>query len=318
MAHEPAMDPIDLNLLPALDALLREGSVTGAARRLGLSASAMSRTLARLRRATGDPLLVQAGRGMVATPHAEALAGRLPGLLRAAQAVLRPAEGAFDPATLDRVFTIRAGEGFVEMMGAPLIAAIGGEAPHAALRFVAKPDKDAGPLRAGDIDLEIGVLGSSAPELRTRLLIRDRLVGVARADHPLFDRAAIDAPAYAACRHVLPSRRGRMRDAIDQALDGLGLSRRVAMVVPTYPDAMRVVQRSDLVTAVPGSCLGHALAPDHAARMGLRAFDLPVPVEDFPVSVIWHPRFEADPAHRWLRGMIVAWCGKAWPISPAA
>lgn len=116
------MDNLDLNLLPALDALLTEVSVTGAARRLGLSPSAMSRTLARLRSATGDPLLVRAGRGLVPTPRAAELRDRVHELAREARAVLSPQAGQFEIATLERTFAIRANEGFIALFSAPLVA----------------------------------------------------------------------------------------------------------------------------------------------------------------------------------------------------
>ncbi len=157
------MDTIDLNLLPALDALLTEGSVTAAARRLGLSASDMSRTLARLRTATGDPLLVRAGRGLVPTPRAIALRERVHVLARDVRAVLGPQDGTLDLATLERTFTIRANEGFIALFSAPLVAAVVATAPHARLRFAPKSFKEAGPLRDGTIDLEIGVLGTLRP-----------------------------------------------------------------------------------------------------------------------------------------------------------
>lgn len=138
----------DLNLLVTLDVLLDEGSVAGAARRLGLSPSAMSRSLARLRTTTGDPLLVRAGRGLVPTPRALELRERVPALVRDAEAVLRPAEEP-DLATLSRTFTLRTSEGFVENFGPGLIARAAAEAPLVRLRFVPKPDKGATPLREG-------------------------------------------------------------------------------------------------------------------------------------------------------------------------
>ncbi|HEY4163131.1 MAG TPA: LysR family transcriptional regulator, partial [Dongiaceae bacterium] len=116
------MSEIDFNLLIALEALLAEGSVAGAARRLNLSESAMSRTLSRLRAATGDPILVRAGRDMVPTPHAEALRQQVGSLTQAVRNVLKPADETFDPAGLDRVFAIRANEGFVEAFAARLVS----------------------------------------------------------------------------------------------------------------------------------------------------------------------------------------------------
>lgn len=307
------MQAIDLNLILPLDALLTERSVTGAARRLGLSLSAMSRTLARLRRVTGDPLLVQAGRSLVPTPYAEEICGHVHALCRDVQAVLQPAAGRLDLASLQRTFTIRAGEGFVELMAAPVMAAVADTAPHVRLRFLPKPDKGAEPLRDGRIDLEIGVLGSSAPELLTQLLFRDRLVGVARSGHPLLADGAVTADRYAACGHVAASRRGEFHGPVDDALAELGLTRSVPLVVPRYPDAMRVAAGSDLIAAVPRSCLGNGLTDGHAGRQGLESFELPVRTADFAISAIWHPRLQADPAHRWLRETIAAMCRRAYP-----
>jgi DNA-binding transcriptional LysR family regulator len=170
----------DLNLIIALDELLADGSVVGAARRLGLSASAMSRTLARLREATGDPLLVRAGRRMVLTPHAEALRQRTQHAVHEARAVLRPSTTEPDFPALQRTFTIRANDGFVEAFAAPLIAAVTAIAPLVRLRFAPKPEKTAAYLREGSADLEIGVLGEMGPEVRVQALFRDRFLGVVR------------------------------------------------------------------------------------------------------------------------------------------
>lgn len=306
----PRMSDIDLNLLTALDVLLAECSVTAAARRLGLSPSAMSRTLGRLRAATGDPLLVQAGRRLVPTPYAQALAGRVPALARDVHAVLSPAGGRIDLSSLERTFTIRAGEGFVELVGASLMAALLQAAPKARLRFAPKPDRDAAPLRDGVIDLEIGVIGTSAPEVRAQMLFRDRSVGVVRAGHRLVSGLAsgqaVTAEAYTACDHLIVSREGAFVEPIDAVLDAIGLKRHVVLVVPSHPDAMRIVRACDLVAVIPHSCLGNHLAGDHAARMGLHVFELPVPVPGFGISAIWHPRFDADPAHRFLRDTVAA------------
>ncbi len=145
---------MDLNLLTALDALLAEGSVAGAARRLNLSASAMSRTLARLRAATRRSLLVRAGRGLVPTPRANELRARVRELAQEAQAVLRPASGTSQAPVTDRLFTIRANEGFIEVFAASLVKAVTERAPGVRLRFAPKPDKDVRSLRKGSLTLK--------------------------------------------------------------------------------------------------------------------------------------------------------------------
>lgn len=299
------MPHLDLNLLIALDVLLSEGSVTGAARKLGLSSSAMSRTLTRLRNATGDPLLVRAGRGLVPTPRATAIRNQVQGLVRDASEVLAPQAAVIDLATIERTFTIRAGEGFVEMFAAPLVAAIASVAPRVRLCFAPKPDKHAGPLREGEIDLEIGVVGTSAPEVRLRLLFRDRFVGAARIGHDLLS-GTISPERYATCRHVAASRRGSFIGPVDAALAELGLFKQTVVVVPGFSDALRIAKQSDLIALVPESCFRSG---DRNIE-GLTAFQLPVPTPEIAISVMWHPRMDADPAHIWLRDIVTATCQK--------
>ncbi|ELQ9307380.1 LysR family transcriptional regulator [Serratia sp. TKO39] len=295
-------DP-DFNLLIALDALLTAGSVVGAARRLGLSASAMSRTLSRLRAATGDPLLVRAGRHMVLTPYAETLRERARHAAFEARAVLRPAQGALDPAVLDRTFTLRANDGFVEAFGPALIAAAAEQAPRVRLRFAPKPEKSDRPLREGLVDLEIGVLGDMGPEIRLQALFRDRFVGVMRTSHPLAQQPALGAADYAACGHVVASRSGRILGPVDAALAELGLARHIAAVVPSFPAALAVAQASNLLALLPASFL-------HAQPAGgpLRVFELPVKTPSITVSQMWHPRLDAEADHRWLRQLLLTVC----------
>ena len=244
-------DP-DFNLLAALDVLLAEGSVAGAAKILGLSDSAMSRTLLRLRAATGDPLLVRAGRRLVPTPHAAALCERVRTLTDEVKSVLQPAARELDLATLERVFTLRANEGFVEAFAARLVGALTEAAPGVRLRFAPKPDKGVQSLREGLIDLEIGVLGDTGPEVMIQSLFQDQFVGVVRQGHPLAS-GDITADRYAACGHVVASRRGLTRGPVDDALEALGLQRRVIVVVPSFPAALAISATSDLVGLVTSS-----------------------------------------------------------------
>lgn len=328
-------DP-DLNLLFALDALLAEASVAAAARRLGLSASAMSRTLARLREATGDPLLVRAGRHMVLTPHAEALRQRAQGTVQEARAVLSPVTVEPDFPTLRRSFVIRTNDGFVEAFGASLIAAITAVAPHVRLQFMPKLAKTAAHLREGTADLEIGVLGlpgqnsSMAPEIRVQALFRDRFVGVVRAGHPLAAEPAIDAARYVAFGHVVATRTGRASGPVDEALAAIGLERDIVAVVPSFPAALAVARASDLIALVPASYIGNRVGnradeqsgnhvsdsiPDGAtAHAGTHAFELPVATGRITVSQMWHPRLDADAVHRWLRQTVLAVCREKVPL----
>lgn len=307
------MDALDLNLLTALDVLLAEGSVTRAARRLELSASAMSRTLARLRSATGDPLLVRAGRGLVPTPHALALRDRVQTLARDVHAVLSPPSDRVDIASLDRTFTLRANEAFIAFFAVPLLKTINEAAPHVRLRFVPRPEKDAAPLREGHVDLDIGVMESPAPEMHARPLFQDGLAGVVRAGHPLLKQKQVSVERFAAYGHVAVLPKGDAPHPLDEALARSGQKRDVRVIVPGFPDALRIAQHSDYVATVPRSCLRHALAEPDASTMGLVSFELPVETPRFTISALWHPRMHADQAHRWLRDVVVSLCAKAYP-----
>ncbi len=290
----------DLNLLVTLDVLLAQGSVAGAARRLGLSPSAMSRALARLRLASGDPLLVRAGRALVPTPRALELRDQVPQALQQAAGLLRPA-AALDPGRLERVFTLRTAEGFVDSFGPALIARVAAEAPGVRLRFLAKPDRDSAVLRDGSVDLETGVVGAATgPEIRAQSLFRDRFVGAVHPDHPLA-RGPITPARFAAGRHVLTSRQGRDRGVVDDALAPLGLERHVAAIVGGFSAALALARGTDLIASVPER---HTAA----LRGGLFCFALPVAIPEITVSLLWHPRLDADPAHRWLRACVRAIC----------
>ena len=290
----------DLNLLVTLDVLLSEGSVARAARRLRVSPSAMSRALARLREATGDPLLVRAGRGLVPTPRAAELRERVGQVVQDAEAVLRPA-GKLDLRQLVRIFTLRASDGFVENFGPGLVARIGAEAPGVRLRFLQKPDRDSEPLREGGVDLETGVVGQkTGPELRAQALFRDRLIGAVRTGHPL-SQGEITPARYAAGKHIGVSRRGLDRGPVDEALAPLGLEREVVTIVGGFSVALALARGSGLIATVPER---HT----EALRGGMHSFPLPFAAPEVTVSLLWHPRQDADPAHRWLRGCVREVC----------
>ncbi len=294
------MDKPDLNLLFTLDAVLAEGSVVGAGRRLGLSPSAMSRSLARLRETTGDPLLVRAGRGLVPTPRAIELRESISQLVLNAEAALRPVQQP-DLKNLARTFTFRTSQGFVENFGAELLANAGKEAPNVRFRFLEKTTKQSNSLRDGTVDLEIGVVGEAvSPEIRTQSIFRDRFVGVVRKKHSLC-RGAITPARFAAGLHINVSRRGNDSGPIDEALELLGLGRNVVTVVGGFSTALALARISDLVVCVPERQTGNL-------REDMHSFRLPFPTREINVSLLWHPRMDADPAHRWLRSIVVETC----------
>lgn len=290
----------DFNLLLTLDVLLAEGNVARAAERLRLSPSAMSRALARLRETTGDQLLVRAGRGLVPTPRALALREKVSELVLDVEAALGPAEKP-DLATLERSFTLRTGEGFVENFGPLLLARVAEVAPGIRLGFVPKLERDSSALRDGMVDLETGVLGSGmGPEIRVQALFRDRFIGVVRPGHPLCD-AEITPSLFAAGRHIGLSRRGVPHGPVDDALFALGLQRNVVTTVGGFSTAVALARASGLIACVPERHTGNL-------RDGMYSFVLPFAVPEITVSLFWHPRLHGDPVHRWLRGVILNVC----------
>lgn len=292
------MHSMDLNLLVALDALLSEGSVAGAAQRMNLSAPAMSRTLGRIRHALGDEILVRAGRHMVPTPRALELHNRVHGLIDEIGAILRP-EAAADPSTLARNFTVRASDYVAGVFGVPLHAIAAREAPQITLRFADQGKEDVSALRDGRIDLDIGALGEIGPEIRVQALLRDRFVAVMRKGHPLL-KGRMTARRFAAADHISASRRGLNRGPVDDALETLGLSRQVRFVVPGFHAAMLTAAASDIVAAVPLAVAATAV------QLGLRIryVDLPVATPEITIAQAWHPRFDKDAGHRWLRDAV--------------
>jgi DNA-binding transcriptional LysR family regulator len=296
------MSAPDLNSLITLNALLAEGSVARAAERLRLSPSAMSRALARLREAMGDPLLVRAGRALVPTPRAMELRERVSQLVHDAEAVLRPAEK-LDLNHLVRTFTLRTSEGFVENFGPALLARVSVEAPGVRLCFAQKVNKDSAPLRDGTVDLETGVVGeTTGPEVRAQALFRDRFIGVVRTGHPL-SRGKITPARYVSGRHISVSRRGLDKGPVDEALKPFGLERQVVAIVGGFSTALALARASDLIASVPER---HT----ESLRAGMHSFPLPIAMPEITVSLLWHPRLDADPAHRWLRACVRDVCAE--------
>lgn len=216
--------------------------------------------------------------------------------------MLRPTQ-VLDLNQLVRTFTLRTSEGFVECFGPELIARIAEEAPGVRLCFLQKPDKDSKPLRDGIVDLETGVVElSTAPELIGQALFRDNYVGVVRSGHPL-SREKITPTNYAAGKHIVVSRAGLDKGPIDDALLLLGLTRNIVTIVGGFSTAVGLARGSDLIASVPER---------HTAnlRQGMYSFALPVRTAEFTVSLLWHPRFGADPAHQWLRGLVLEICSR--------
>ncbi|MFG0232520.1 LysR family transcriptional regulator [Achromobacter sp. 413638] len=307
------MKPLDLNLLVTLDVLIQEGSVVGAARRLNLSTPAMSRSLARIREAVGDPVLVRSGRGLAPTPRALALREQVRNVVEQAQAVLGAFGQDVNLATLERIFTLRANDVFVGGFGGRLREHLRRYAPRTTLRFVSEGEHDSGALD-DDADLYIGSVQKFGADIKVQTLFTTNFHGLARSGHAIF-HGVVTPRRFAAYEHIGVSRRGRSHGPIDEALAEQGLSRHVALITPTFYAAIFALADSDLILpAMPG----HLLPGVKRLGLDLRAFDVPIDMPAVTVVQAWPPRLDSDPAHRWLRQTIKQVCSDASEAADAA
>ncbi|MFJ7592332.1 LysR family transcriptional regulator [Streptomyces sp. NPDC097617] len=288
---------LDLHLLAALDALLEEGSVAGAAARLHVTAPAMSRSPGRIRRTTGDQILVRTGRTMTPTPYAIAVRAQVHELLHQVQGVLAPSRE-LDLATLERTFTLRWHDSLVAMSGPALLAAVRTRAPGVRLRFVAESSTDTPELRRGQVDLEANANRPSAPDIRAENVGETPLDIAVRPERPRTRVRAVTAQQYAAAEHVTVSRRGNLSNPLDDALARLGLTRRVVATVPTEAAAPAFARDCDLVISVPEATTRTAVTD-----LGLVVLPLPLQLPSAPICLSWHQRYDTDHAHAWLRGL---------------
>ncbi|MBC9713196.1 LysR family transcriptional regulator [Streptomyces sp. TRM66268-LWL] len=288
---------LDLNLLVALDVLLEEESVRGAAQRLHLSEPAMSRTLGRIRKALGDPVLVRAGRHMVPTPYALSVRAEVGAVVERARALFA-AHGEQDLRAVERTFTVHGQDSVAALLGPRLLTRVLAEAPGLRIRFLGESHLDAPVLREGTADLEVGVIGTTAPEVRVEPLAADSMRGVVRAGHPLLKGRLTARRFTEAAEHLTVSRRGRLHGPVDDALAERGLSRRVVSTVASFPASLFLVRDTDLIGLVPG------WSTPMTDALGLVTFPVPLDLPPLRLAMAWHPRLDADPAHGWLRACV--------------
>jgi DNA-binding transcriptional LysR family regulator len=289
---------LNLNLLPVLDALLTERSVSRAGARLGLSQPAVSNALAQLRARLGDPLLVRKGAAMAPTERALALAGPLRAALLALEQGLDP-PAAFDPAKADRAFTIMTNDFVAFAMLPRLLAKLQREAPCVRLQVRAWQEHTVPPeLARGDADLVLGFNRGLPAGCQAAPLFVDRFLFVARKGHPVV-RGKITLATYTKLAHVIVSHEPNARGIIDDVLAQRGLGRHVALRLSHFLLVPAVLAATDYVAA-----LSEVVARPMAAHMPLQLLDLPMPVAGASVQMVWHERTATSEAHAWLRGAV--------------
>jgi len=296
MVHGPALSAVDLNLLVVLRALLSERHVTRAAARVGLSQSATSHALARLRELYDDPLLVRNGRALVLTPRAAQL---LPALQRGLGELESAIAGEpeFDPSTVRRTFNIVMSDYLQGLVMGPLLQQLATRAPGVDLSVVVFPNiREL--IDTGAADLALTVRLPETRGLSEEWLFEDDFICMVRRDHPQIKRAP-SLEKYLAQRHVVVAPSGTPGSLVDTVLAQRGLQRRVALRVTNFLIAPVVVCETDFVNTMPAR-----LARQLAKTYPVRLLPAPVALPKFDYCMFWHPRVEHDPAQRWLREFI--------------
>lgn len=287
---------LDLNLLDALDVLLEERSVFRAAERLHLSQPAMSRTLGRIRAATGDRILIRVGHRMEPTSYAVAIQQQVRTVVRQSKEILQPRKPT-DLATIKRTFTISMNELVLSVFAWQLLQRVRAAAPGIQLRLVSETSIETNELQQDRIDLQLNADSATSPFLCKELTLRDELALAVRTGHPLA-RGRLSVERYAAGEHVIVSRRGRLRDVVDVRLENLGLRRTVIAATATTEAALSIVRKSNCFVMVPKRVCERLKTP------GISLIKLPVPTEPVALYLTWHTRHHDDAVHAWFCSQI--------------
>lgn len=296
--NNAALSGWNLNLFVVFEAVMAEGHVGRAARRLGLSQPAVSHAISQLRVHVADPLFVRSARGMIPTDRALALVGPVRQALEGlAQAVEPPV---FNPATAEVTFVLAATD-FVEFVLLPrLLAHLAVCAPRVRLRLRSWPRHHIPPtLESGEADVAAGFFGPAPAGHHQVPLFQDHFVCVARNGHPKIGKR-LTLAAYVKLDHIIVTDDANARGVVDDVLESKGLSRTIALRLSHFLMVPPVVAATDLVAA-----LSERVASPLAATFPLRVFPMPLQAPRGFVSLAWHQRTDGSPAHAWFRKQVI-------------
>ncbi len=295
--HTTHIERADLNLIPPLVALLEERQVSRAATRIGLSQPAMSRALHRLRRLLDDPLLIRDAAGYRLTPRAETIRAQLDVVLPALENLFAPEQ--FDPASSSRPVNVAGTDYAVQAFGSAICREVMRQAPQAPVHFHSwRREGVADQIRNSTIDLGL-YGGQTTDEMRCEQLFVERFVCVVAADHPLADAGGITLRDYRDARHVIVDVHDGGQPDVDLPLAKLGVVRNAAVTVAYHAAAPQFLPGTDLVATLPRQLAGAFATPD-----ALVVLDAPNEIATMPYRMVWHPAFDDDRRHQWLRALV--------------
>lgn len=301
---------VDLNLLVALDALMAELHVTRAALRCGLSQSAMSSTLHRLRDLFDDDLLVRTSGGMKPTPRARQLVGPLRQVLQDVRRIIETGRS-FDPQLSSRTFNLRMGDLHDVLILPHIVTRLEREAPGIVLRIAhLPPEQTVAALEAGEMDFGISTSLDHPKTIRSVPLYRDRIVCVFRKNHPTA-RLPMTLENFLALRHIKIAQSPTDTRFVDDAVARLGRSRNVVLNVQHWLGAPEIVRGTDLVSVMWERMANRMSHDDSLVLTGL-----PFVLKPFDFRLYWHRRYDGDPAHRWMRQLTIDVCQSEMNASP--
>ncbi len=290
----------DLNLLPVFEALFRHGSVTRAAAEIGLTQSAMSSALGRLRRQLDDPLFVNTRAGMLPTPRALELAPSLSEALATVRGALG-ARDAFDPRRTRRTLRVYMTDVGELVLLPTLMRYLHEHGPVMRLETAQLPASElAVRLETGDIDLAVGYVPQLRDNIRRTRLFEERYVCMTRSDHPLGRSAPLTLKEYLSARHVVIASMGSGHQILERTLAERGVEDNVALRVPHFVVVPLIVASSDLIVSLPSR-----VAEASGRLVKVKLHPLPIPLPSFDVSLYWHARVENEAANRWLRNAML-------------
>lgn len=296
--QEIKLAEIDLNLLYVFQVLIEELNVTKAANRLNVSQPAVSRSLARLRRAFNDPLFIRTSYGLSATARTESIAPYLVDTLKGLESLIQPPQ--FNPEVSQRRFIISTTDFGTLTVLPKILNDFYEQAPNAVLEVKYWREETTFELDVSNIDIAIGVVSKESPNsIRAVKLGTDELVCFARSSHPDL-KEGLTLEKYLSLNHAQVALGNSAREEVDKALDKMGHKRDISIILPNFAPAVRVVANSNLLLTIPRLFTTEV----EAMTQDLVAHDLPFDMKSFDYTMVWHERYQFDLGHQWLRGII--------------